>query len=120
MTATVVKLNTLTNPVWPASQDKHLPVVGGGHLAVPIITAVHVRGVCLKLSSASIHTLVTWDHTKGLAFAAYLHHRTACKIWHSKFIIQYLKSRVQEEGVGLIPLEPEPSPLLCLLAAYAI
>ena len=72
VTAAVVKLNTLTNPVGAPTQDQHLGLISRHGLTLPIIRAVHVRRRCLKLSCTCVYTLVGRLHLQLLTLDPHL------------------------------------------------
>jgi len=77
MTAAVVKLNALPNPVGATPQNQHLGLVCGHGLALPIIGAVHVGCCSLKLCCTSVHSLEGGLHLQLLSLGP------DCFLFHS-------------------------------------
>ena len=60
----VIKLNTLTNTVGAAAENKNLVAVAWACLALFFISGVHVGGICRKLCCAGVNALINGVQTQ--------------------------------------------------------
>mmetsp|Transcript_27789 Transcript_27789/g.69668 ORF Transcript_27789/g.69668 Transcript_27789/m.69668 type:complete len:440 (+) Transcript_27789:2089-3408(+) len=72
MAAAIVKFDTLADAVRPTTKDEDLALTRGCRLVVAVVGRVHVGGLCLELSRASIDALHGRCHALGHASLSHL------------------------------------------------
>ena len=71
MDTTVVKLNSLTNPVGAATENHNLLGLGQCDFVVPtVVGGIVVRSIRFKLGSAGVDESITWDELVAFAFSS--------------------------------------------------